>query len=218
MKKFRLLSVALAAACSLMMFAGCPAKQDPAATTTTTTTDNTPASDFTGKLDGYTVVYPGFAAASIRESAAKLAKFIGCEAKADKGASGDYADNGGLEILVGDTDRAESAAAKDALTAAGSKRNYNYSVTVTDNNRIAIVGDKPDATVEAVIAICESYIEKRDDGSYLLLAKGQTISDGYDSQIITASNGVRFKPEIISTVYQPNLNLRHPKVRSTRRS
>ena len=206
-KTFRFLSLVLAAACSLVIFAGCPAKKDPTATTTAASTGETPAPDFTGRLSGYTVVYPGFSAASIRDNATKLAKLIGCEAKADKGASGDYADDGGLEILVGDTNRPESAAAKDALTAAGSKRAYNYSVTIADNNRIVIVADKPDAITQAVIALCESYIEKRDDGSYLLLAKGQTISDGYDSQIITASNGVRFKPEIISTVYQPNLNL-----------
>ena len=207
-KTFRFLSLVLAAACSLVIFAGCPAKKDPTApATTASTTEETPAPDFTGKLDGYTVVYPGFSAASIRENAAKLAKLIGCEAKADKGASGDYADDGGLEILVGDTNRPESAAAKDALTAAGSKRAYNYSVTIADNNRIVIAGDKPDAVAQAVSDLIEKHIEKRDDGSYLLLAKGQTISDGYDLPIITASNGVRFRSEIISTVYQPNLKV-----------
>ncbi len=206
-KTFRFLSLVLAAACSLVIFAGCPAKQDPTATTTTASTEETPSPDFTGKLDGYTVVYPGFAAASVRDNATKLAKLIGCEAKADKGASGDYADNGGLEILVGDTNRPESAAAKDALTAAGSKRAYNYSVTIADNNRIVIVGDKPDAVAQAVSDLIEKHIEKRDDGSHLLLAKGESISDGYDFPLITASNGVRFRSEIISTVYQPNLKV-----------
>ena len=202
-KTTKLTAMLLAAACSLVMFAGCPGKKDPTATTTAASTGETPAPDFTGRLSGYTVVYPGFSAASIRDNATKLAKLIGCEAKADKGASGDYADDGGLEILVGDTNRPESAAAKDALTAAGSKRAYNYSVTIADNNRIVIVGDKPDAVAQALSDIAEKYIEKRDDGSHLLLAKGQTISDGYDLPVITASNGVRFRTELISQIYTP---------------
>ena len=205
-KTTKLTAMLLAAACSLVMFAGCPGKKDPTATTTAASTGETPAPDFTGRLSGYTVVYPGFSAASIRDNATKLAKLIGCEAKADKGASGDYADDGGLEILVGDTNRPESAAAKDALTAAGSKRAYNYSVTIADNDRIVIVGDKPDAIIQAVNAVCESYLEKRDNGCYLLLDKGQSIGDGYDFRIITASNGARFKSEIVSTVYQPPEN------------
>ena len=74
-KTVKLTAMLLAAACSLVMFSGCPAKQDP--TTTSASTDNTPASGFTGKLDGYTVVYPGFSPASVKESAAKLAKVFG---------------------------------------------------------------------------------------------------------------------------------------------
>ena len=202
-KTIRILSVVLASVCSLAVFTACPAKQDPTATTTTASTDNTPTSDFTGKLDGYTVVYPGFAAASVREGAAKLAKIVGGEAKADKSASGNYADNGGLEILVGDTDRAESTAAKDALAASGSKRAYNYSVTITDNNRIVIVGDKPDAVAQAVSDLVEKHIEKRDDGVYIMLTKEQGLSYGYDLPMIVASNGVRFRTELISQIYTP---------------
>ena len=202
MKKFRLLSRILAAACGLMIFTACPAKNDP--TTTSASTDNTPASGFTGKLDGYTVVYPGFAPASVKESAIKYAAAIGCEAKADKGASGNYADNGEPQILVGDTDRPESTAAKDALTASGSKRKYNYSVTITDNNRIVIVGDKPDAIAQAVSDITERYTEKRDDGAYITLTKEQGLSYGYDLPMITASNGVRFRTELVTELLTPD--------------
>ena len=201
-KTVKLTAMLLAAVCSLAVFTGCPAKQDPSETTAAST-DNTPAADFTGKLDGYTVVYPGFAAASVRDNATRLAKLIGCEAKADKGASGNYADGGGLEILVGDTDRPESAAAKDALAASGSKRAYNYSVTVTENNRIVIVGDKPDATAQAVSDIVEKYIEKRDGGMYITITKEEGLSYGYDLPIITASNGVRFRTELIAQIYTP---------------
>ena len=203
-KTAKLTAMLLASVCSLAVFTACPGKKDPTATATTASTAETPTPDFTGRLDGYTVVYPGFAAAGVRDNATKLAKIIGCESKADKGASGNYADDGGLEILVGDTDRTESAAAKDALTASGSKRAYNYSITITDNNRIVIVGDKPDAVAQAVSDLVEKHIEKRDDGVYIMLTKEQGLSYGYDLPMIVASNGVRFRTELVSQLFKPN--------------
>lgn len=194
-KTFRLLSLILAAACSLTVFAACSKSDGDGSTTAgaaTTTPGTVPAENI--DLSDFTIVYPGFGGATISSAANRLAKALGIRAKADKGASGDYPDDGGREILIGNTDRAESTAAKDALDASKSKKKHFYSITVSEK-RVAIVGNTPVAISEAVDIMIEDFI----NGKTLNIPVGTVNSGSIADDPIKASKAV-LVPEVISTI------------------
>lgn len=184
----------LVCAC-LTAFAACKKTDDGSGTTAGGTT-TAPGTAVAGSVDlsGFTVVYPGFGGAAVSAAANRLAKALGCEAKADKGASGDYPDAGGSEILVGVTDRAESTAAKEALDASKSKKKHFYSITVSEK-RIAIVGNTPVATVEAVNVMIEDLINDKT----LNIPVGTVKSGSIAADPIKASKA-ELVPEVISTI------------------
>ena len=198
MKKLtKLTALVLAAAC-LAASVGCARGNDTTTTAeTTAATTTAPNPDFDGSLDGYTVVYSASSSARVKKSARELANAIGCSVATTAEAGTEKV------ILVGDTDRSESTDAAKALSAAGSKRAYNYSLSVSENNNIVIIGDKPDSIAQAISDVIESYIEKDGKNVRIKLAKGAPVIYGYDFPMITASNGIRFRTEVISEVYLP---------------
>ena len=193
----------LAAALCLSAFVGCT----PGDGATTTTADGgvtTPNNKYTGKLDGYTVVYQGYGAASMKDAAIKLAKKLGLESKADKSRNDTYPDEGGLEILIGETDREQSKTALETLSASPSaSREFFYSISVESNARVVVVGNKADAVARALDRLYNEYIVTTEEGITLNIANGESIFGGYDHKLITASNGTTFDTELISTVYDP---------------
>lgn len=197
------LGALLAAALCLSAFVGCT----PGDGATTTAADGgvtTPDNEYTGKLDGYTVVYQGYGAASMKDAAIKFAKKLGLESKADKARNDTYPDEGGLEILIGETDREQSKTALEALEKSPSaSREFFYSISVEDNARVVVVGNKADAVARALDRLYNEYIVTTEEGIALNIANGESIFGGYDYKLITASNGTTFDTELISTVYDP---------------
>ena len=104
------------------------------------------------ELSAYTVVYAQSEENSIKDTVSEyLAKDIGKSATVKISANNDTADQVSKEILIGDTNRAESAAAKALLPEKG------FVITVIDS-KIAIVGSDDIQTVCAVNYFIENYI------------------------------------------------------------
>ncbi len=192
------LSVMFAASVCLAAFTACGKSEN--GTTTAETTEAVPADSI--DLTGFTVVYPGFGGSEIANVSNKLAKAIGAEAKADNGAEGKYADDGGKEILVGNTDRAESTAAKaelEGMTELAEKK-HCYSITVSEK-RVTVVGNTNDAVVEAV----KNMLEDLAGGKILNMAVGTVRTGSFDGDIVKASK-IELVPEVISTVSKASDN------------
>ncbi len=181
------------------VFTACQ-KGDNGSVTTAVTTEAVPADSI--DLTGFTVVYPGFGGVDVMNAAKKLAAALGTEAKADTGADGKYADNGGKEILVGNTDRAESTAAKTELEGMSKliEKKHYYSITVSEN-RVTVVGNSGDAIVEAV----NNMIEDLAGEKTLNMAVGTVKTGSIDGDIAKASK-VELIPEVISTVSKASDN------------
>lgn len=199
------LGTLLSGAICLSALVGCSGSD---AQKTTASVDNDNKSpqkvEFSGFLDDYKVVYQGYGAAAIKDAAVSFAKKLGLESCADKTRDGVYEDKGELEILVGGTNRTQSTTAIDELSSSPSaSREYFYSITVTDDARVVIVGNKPAATARALDILLEEYINKTEEGITLNIEQGESVYGGYDYKLITASNGTTFETEVISTVYDP---------------
>lgn len=197
MKKLTKLAAVILAAVCLAASVGCARENGTTTAETTAATTTAPTPDFDGSLEGYTVVFPSGVSANVKKSARSFASAIGCGVRSDKD------EGSGPEILIGDTDRPESADAAKAMSASGSKRNYNYSLSVSDDNDIVIYGDKPGSIVQALSDTLENYIEKDGKNVRLKIVKGVPVVYGYDFPLITASNGMRFRTEVISELYLP---------------
>lgn len=202
------LGVLLASTVCLSAFVGCTSKGGstlpPDSDAASSNASNNASNEYTGKLDGYTVVYHGYGSSSMKDAAIKLAKKLGLEYKADKARDDTYPDEGGLEILVGETDREQSKTALEALSSSPSaSREFFYSISVEDNARVVIVGNKADAVVRALDKLYNEYIITTEEGITLNIENGESVFGGYDHKLITASNGTAFDTELISTVYDP---------------
>lgn len=201
------LSLALTVAICVAFFAGCDDKKDHAVTTESNGGVTTPSNEYTGVLNDYKVVYQGYGAAALKDAAISFAKKLGLESVPDKSRDGEYEDNGGLEILVGNTTRAQSTTSLDALSASPSAdKEYFYMIKVEDNARVSVVGNKPDAVSRALDLLLDEYIEKNGDSIVLNLSEGESVYGGYDYKLITASTGTTFDTVLTSTLYKPVLS------------
>lgn len=112
------------------------------------------------------------------------------------------------EILVGRTDRSESA---DALSYLAQKTDKDAYVVQINENSIVIVGTTEMATVRAIKIFIEKYVDVSPENNKIGIdvSAGKTQAGLYDSDnTIIASNGVEFDVELVSTVYQvPENNL-----------
>lgn len=199
----KMLTVLLSVAVCLSALVGC-SDTDVGETTASNTVEKQPNAEYNGILNDYKVVYEGYGAASFKDGVAKFAKKLGLEAIPDKSSDGEYEDNGGLEILIGNTTRQQSTAALDELSSCPSAtEEYFYSVTVTEDARVVIVGNKLDATLRALDVLLEEYISKTEEEIKLNIEKNESIYGGYPYKLITASNGTTLFTEVISTVYDP---------------
>ena len=154
----------------------------------------------TADLSGYSIVYGGFSAASIRLGAEKLAKELGIKAYADKDASGDHPDIGDREILLGSTDREASASALEELKKSTQKK-YGYEIKVS-GKKITIVGTNVEATTEGIKRFMEKVSSTGDGRKTLAMKDGENVIGGYE-MIVAASNGTRLKTVFTSDIYRP---------------
>lgn len=209
-RTLRIISSVLAAVLLTVSAVGCTSGSGNTSTTTSsdegvTTPDNN--NKYTGKLDGYTVVYHGYGAASMKDAAIKFAKNLGLESKADKTRNGTNPDEGGLEILIGETDREQSKTALETLSASPSaSREFFYSISVESNARVVVVGNKADAVGRALDELLDNYIQITDSSLTLTLEEGESVIYGYDRKLITASTGTTFDTVVASTLFKPTLN------------
>lgn len=145
-------------------------------------------------LSSYDVVYPSVNTLAFNASVAKcLARDIGgisgdiLNAKSDSGVALDYASK---EILVGDTNRAESKATKALLTEEG------FAIAVIDN-KIAIVGSDIIQTIRAVNYFNENYVN---DSAQVSLPKNIVVRSDETDVTLSSNYSVVFSKDLDDTV------------------
>lgn len=186
-----LLSVGLATVMCTLTLASCGGSGN----TTTTSSENGGDPNGTSiDLSEYTIVYAGYGSSGYLSKVEEFAASLGKEAKADKSPNGNYPDDGGKEILIGSTDRQESADAKDAVKAQSDK-NHSYGVFVTEN-RVTIYGTSAYATIEAIDVLTSDHM----NGKMLTLEVGKSIFGEFASDPIKLSSTLTLIPTALSTI------------------
>lgn len=135
------------------------------------TTADTPPQDVQNgpgiDLSAYTVIRSGDASTELSQAVVKMSQALAEMTGKKIAVRNDEmaADSGSPEILVGDTNRPQSAAAKKAMTALG------YSISV-DGNKIVIVASNDTLLEDALVAFTSSALTRLDNGNYELAQNG----------------------------------------------
>ncbi len=188
----RVLSLILAGVAAILLV-GC--NNDTPATTTQGSTSDGPID-----LTEYTVVYAAQGSSGYASSAKELAKFLGVESQADKTTEGAYPDNGGKEIVIGNTNRKESEDARATLKEKSDKK-HAYGIVVTEN-RVAIVGTSSQAVIEAINIVMTDCTNDK----HLPIPIGQSIFGEFASDPVKVSSTLTFIPTALSTIAEAPKN------------
>ena len=150
-------------------------------------------------LSAFTVVRGDASSDVVADSAAYLKQMLEKRAGVSIGVALDGDSEQVKEILVGETDRAESAEALDYLK--GSTDKDAYVVRVTDS-KIVLLGKTDRSTARAVRVFLDTYLKVSDGGASVDLSRGTQLAGIYDpDKIISASNGTELEIEISSDVF-----------------
>ncbi len=159
MKKNRLIALFLVLILALSLFS-CGKKQ-PSGNGDAATTLPTYATKILEGWQDYTIVYPDEASATVSNAFAELRNAIkekygvSLPIKSDFKLPYEELPVGTLEILIGETNRPESIAAREVI------KSNDYTVEFA-NNRLVIVGGSEEATAEAIAHVIDYLL--KDDG------------------------------------------------------
>ena len=162
----------------------------------TSDTDNSGDSENGLNVSEYTIVSSQTASKNITSAAAALKKRVENSAKVTLNMSDDWYDDSEdvsseKEILIGETDRAETASAKAKLDAINSNKAFIIEVS---ENKIVILGKNDDVTVRAVKYFAVNFVSSSKKEGILPIEKGYSKSDKADtSTIIFPENLVELK-------------------------